>query len=141
MSLSTNALTGAHSLCLFIVVVWFIYQLKRDTTFVKWLNAILSGCRKVVMDVLSGWRKAVMSVLSGCRKVVAYAASRLMNALLSPLNKSVRGRHYQPVFCIPEGSLRDPLGIPYFPHEGPSFPEGSCGETIFRRYFPPHSEE
>ena len=45
------------------------------------------------------------------------------------------------VFCIPEGSLRDPLGIPYFPHEGPSFPEGSCGEAIFRRYFPLHSEE
>ena len=100
MSLSTNALTGAHSLCLFIVVVWFIYQLKRDTTLVKWSNAILSGCRKVVMDVLSEWRKAVMSVISGCRKVVAYAASRLMNVLLSPLNISDRGRHYQRNICL-----------------------------------------
>ena len=111
MSLSTNAFTGAHSLCLFIVVVWFIYQLKRDTPLVKWSNATLSGWRKVVMNVLSDWRmaimsvlsdwrKAVMSVLSGWRKVVADAPSRLMNVLLSPLNKSDRGQHYQRNICL-----------------------------------------
>ena len=89
VSLSTNALTGAHSLCLFIVVVWFIYQLKRETKLVKWSNTTLSGWRKVVMGVLSDWRK-----------VVADAPSRLMNVLLSPLDKSNHGRHYQRSICL-----------------------------------------
>ena len=30
MSLSTNAITGAHTLCLFIVTAWFILRLKHS---------------------------------------------------------------------------------------------------------------
>ena len=78
VSLSTNAFTVAHSICLFIVAVWFIYQLKRETTLVKWSNATLSSWWKAVTD----------------------APSRLMNVLLSPLNKSNRGRHYQRIICL-----------------------------------------
>ena len=89
MSLSTNAFTGAHSLCLFIVVVWFMYQLKRDTKLVKWANATLSGWRQVVMVVLSDWRK-----------VVTDASSRLMDILLSPLDKSHRGWKYKRNVCL-----------------------------------------
>ena len=30
VSLSTNAITGAHTLCLFVVTAWFIYRLKHS---------------------------------------------------------------------------------------------------------------
>ena len=82
MSLSTNAFTGTHSLCLFVVVVWFIYQLKREAKFVKWSRGALLGWRRAAISVLFGWQKAVIGVLS-----------RLMEVFISPLYKSNRSRH------------------------------------------------
>ena len=45
MTLSTNAFTGAHILCLFFVVVWFIYRLKHEARLVKWISGVLSNLR------------------------------------------------------------------------------------------------
>ena len=41
VSLSTNILTGIHSLCLLFVTTWFIYQLKRESEWVKWTLSLL----------------------------------------------------------------------------------------------------
>ena len=66
-----------------IVAMWFIYQLKRRTKFVTWWE-----------NVLLNWWKAAMAVLPDCWVAVVDALSWLMKILISPLDKSDRGRHY-----------------------------------------------
>ena len=70
VSLSTSAFTGAHSICLFVVVVWFIYQLKHGTKPVKWAE-----------DALLRMKEALMRNIS-------------------PLFMSDRSRHYQRNACL-----------------------------------------
>ena len=41
VSLSTNAFTGAHILCLLIVTTWFIYRLKHTSMMGRWIRTVL----------------------------------------------------------------------------------------------------
>ena len=65
-----NAFTGAHSLCLLVVVVWFIYQLKRKTDLVQRVESALSGRKEA------------------------------FGKIISQLYESKRSRHYQRNVCL-----------------------------------------
>ena len=56
VSLSTNVFTGAHSLCLFVVVIWFIYQLKRRSVLVQRVGSALSSFVRTISPLYEGER-------------------------------------------------------------------------------------
>ena len=65
VSLAMNAFTGVHSLCIFAVLVWYIYRLKVKARVVIWTENALSRRKEALIK------------------------------MITPLYKSDRSRHYK----------------------------------------------
>lgn len=57
VSLATNILTGIHGMCLLTVILWFIYQLKYDSIWVRWITTAMMWILMSPLRIM--WRAMV----------------------------------------------------------------------------------
>lgn len=100
--LATNILTGLHGMCLLVVMLWFVYQLKHDSVWAVWIRAVLKSIMTIADRIfVKGTRrirKGMEWIWTGIKIGTNWVRTRprcIWNTLKWPYDKYKRNLHLQ----------------------------------------------